>query len=89
MATQSINFMNLNLKIGADMEAMRDKDFLITRFTNLPDPTSPVLGQPVQGDKLHEIMVKKAEGAPACDRHPCRTGNTRARDRRGHRFEKR
>ncbi|CAN5781340.1 hypothetical protein BH18ACI4_BH18ACI4_17370 [soil metagenome] len=61
-ATQSINFMNLNFRIGKDLDAMRDKDFLITKFTNLPDPAAPVLGQPVNGDKLHEIMVNKAKG---------------------------
>ena len=62
LATQSIHFMNLNFRIGKDLEAMRDEDFLITKFTNLPDPTAPVLGQPVEGDKLQDIMVDKANG---------------------------
>lgn len=61
-ASKSINFMNLNFRIGKDLDAMRDKDFLITKFTNLPNPTQPVLGQPLQGEKIQEIMVKKAQG---------------------------
>jgi phosphatidylserine/phosphatidylglycerophosphate/cardiolipin synthase-like enzyme len=71
-AKKSINFMNLNLKIGEDIDAMRDEDFLITRFTNLPNPSAPVLNQPMQGDKLHEILVNKAKGTPTQPAIPVR-----------------
>lgn len=71
-ATKSINFMNLNFRIGKDLDAMRDKDFLITKFTNLPDPSAPVLGTPIQGDKIQDIMVKKAQGGPGQQPIPVR-----------------
>lgn len=71
-ATKSINFMNLNFRIGADLDALRENDFLITRFTNLPDPTSPPLGVQVQGDKIQDIMVEKAKGKPGQPAIPVR-----------------
>ena len=52
----SINFMNLNFRIGKDLKAMDDDDRLITEFT--PDP--PVLGQRVTGEQIQEIMKAKA-----------------------------
>ncbi|MCI0535659.1 MAG: phospholipase D-like domain-containing protein [Verrucomicrobiales bacterium] len=61
-AKKSINLMNLHFRIGKNLDAMRDKDFLITNFTNLPDPTAPVLGVPLEGEKIQEILVKKAKG---------------------------
>lgn len=61
-AKKSINLMNLHFRIGKDLDAMRDKDFLITKFRNLPDPTAPVLGVPLEGEKIQEILVKKAKG---------------------------
>ncbi len=63
-ATKSINFMNLNFRIGKDLDAIKEKDFLITNFKNLPNPTAPPLGVRLDGDKIQEIMVKKAKGDP-------------------------
>lgn len=57
----SINFMNMNFRIGADLKAMRRGNHLITNFT--PDP--PPLGQRVAGDKIHEIMKTKANDGQA------------------------
>jgi len=59
IATSSINFMNLNFRIGHDLEAMRDGDLLITEFEDDFDFRSPPLGEPVEGEMIQQIMLDK------------------------------
>jgi phosphatidylserine/phosphatidylglycerophosphate/cardiolipin synthase-like enzyme len=58
-AKSSINFMNLNFRIGHNLEAMRARDFLITKFDEGFDFRSPPLGEPVDGEMIQQIMLDK------------------------------
>ncbi len=59
-AQSSINFMNLYFRIAADLKRLEKKDHLITKFNPAFNFQFPVLGQPVTGEKVQEIMKTKA-----------------------------
>jgi hypothetical protein len=59
IATSSINFMNLNFRIGHTLEDMRDGDFLITKFDEDFDFRDPPLDEPVEGEMIQQKMLDK------------------------------